>query len=396
MLGNMDAALQRGNRRRPYKRKLTEKRRAQNRVAQQTYREKRKKRLEIAEKADATSLTSNEKTERHATSNVSSRSHATSSYDFSDTSFEDSICHIAETNIEDHEGGRADSSASSINIFTPLQSTEIPKKGIGTINTDVSVSESLSPNMCTIDVVKHVLEQEPGDDVDGLMDFAITKQLDLKTIILAGLKALAPQKGSSVVCQIVDPGPGRSPSSQTSHQPVFPSPDVVPFLPSPLGNGISLRRQALREVYYQNAQAIGLSLEDIMLPGCSSPFSAPLSTPLTSIPASSVPPDLRPTPSQLQFSHHAFIDLIPFPWFRDRVIVLSSLDPPAFDRAELKLDILNGGLVCWKSRARGAGQPWDRRSWEIAPWFLEKWGWLIEERRQVEEQSRWWRELRGE
>jgi hypothetical protein len=81
--------------------------------------------------------------------------------------------------------------------------------------------------------------------------------------------------------------------------------------------------------------------------------------------------------------------------FRERAITLASMDPPAYNRSELKRDILRGGLVVWRSRGKEEGLPWDRRSWEVTPQFWSKWGWLIEEQGRVEQQSKWWQSMRG-
>lgn len=252
-------------------------------------------------------------------------------------------------------------------------------------------SISASSKVPTTEALKSILQSQDGDDIEGLKNFAVAAQLDLKTIVLAGLQTLQSSVGSSIFLETINSRHMINPQSQLSQKLSSP----VPFLPSPLSNGIFLRQQAVHEIYDQNARSIGLSLEQIMSPDCASPFNTSFLNPYRPTGATPIPPDLYPTPSQTHFTHHPFIDLIPFPWFRDRVIALGSLDPPAFSRAGLKVDILNGGLTCWKSRARCMGQPWDRRSWEVAAWFLEKWGWLIEEKGWVEEQSRWWKGLRG-
>lgn len=45
---------------------------------------------------------------------------------------------------------------------------------------------------------------------------------------------------------------------------------------------------------------------------------------------------------------------------------------------------MGDGLVY--SRAEANGQPWDGRSWEVAPWFLRKWRMLM-----VGEEGSFWR-----
>ncbi|RYP69140.1 hypothetical protein DL771_006234 [Monosporascus sp. 5C6A] len=91
-----------------------------------------------------------------------------------------------------------------------------------------------------------------------------------------------------------------------------------------------------------------------------------------------ISPDLRPVVAQRTLSHHPYIDLIPWPSFRSNVIQATSVDPPTIDEDDLCLDLSNGGIGCWGStrgsmHGRGEGVPWDSRSWEAMPWFLEKW-----------------------
>ncbi|KAF2497831.1 hypothetical protein BU16DRAFT_616406 [Lophium mytilinum] len=113
----------------------------------------------------------------------------------------------------------------------------------------------------------------------------------------------------------------------------------------------------------------------------------------------SVMSDLAPTPLQRSHPHEMFLDLIPFPVFRDRVITMLSMDPPAFNERELKQDIEADGLLVWGvgqgTRDRSATLVRDRRNWECSKWFFEKWKLLVNGSG-LEEQSRWWRRMRGE
>lgn len=49
--------------------------------------------------------------------------------------------------------------------------------------------------------------------------------------------------------------------------------------------------------------------------------------------------------------------------------------PAIVSPMDLKRNIVNDGLRCWHEMGTGVGngQPWDMRSWEFTPWFLEKW-----------------------
>ena len=113
--------------------------------------------------------------------------------------------------------------------------------------------------------------------------------------------------------------------------------------------------------------------------------------------------DLRPSPTQLIHRHHPWIDVLPFPTFRERVIKLVCSDPPMIDEDELCLDLLNDGLICWGSsmgggnRTTGSGAPWDPRSWEAQSWFMKKW-WVVigGVEGEIYKQTEWWCELRGD
>ncbi|KAK6849815.1 hypothetical protein PG995_013648 [Apiospora arundinis] len=104
-----------------------------------------------------------------------------------------------------------------------------------------------------------------------------------------------------------------------------------------------------------------------------------------------VPASLRPTLAQILIPHHASLDLIPFPQFRDRVIMLSAALPHQFNLLELKRDIyVSGALRVATTAANGGGgrctvggrrsyQPWEPQSWEARGWFLKKWNLAIDD-----------------
>lgn len=137
---------------------------------------------------------------------------------------------------------------------------------------------------------------------------------------------------------------------------------------------------------------------------------------------------LRPTPAQLTRPHNLWIDTLPFPTLRERLLCLYQ----EIDGADLANDVaFNEGLVCWMScdgvgaaGARGGaggdgdigartstigagktgmgmgmsmGMPWDVRNWEVKPWFVRKWwstGLLGDEEDEVWEQCVWWLQFR--
>lgn len=244
--------------------------------------------------------------------------------------------------------------------------------------------------------LKHLLKDDDAPDLDELVEFALQEKPDLNKILIAGLRMLKLEKETTVTLEIKR----RPVSWATGNWQILTNnnpPATIYPLPNPSTDGIFLSRQSQIEVVFYNSMKIGLPIEELMSPTCQSPWYAPFSPiPSSAITLERVPPDLIPTPAQLRYPHHPFIDTIPFPWFRERAITLASMDPPAYDRSELKRDILRGGLIVWRSRGKEEGLPWDRRNWEVQPWFWEKWSWLIEEQGRVEQQSRWWRAMRGQ
>lgn len=93
------------------------------------------------------------------------------------------------------------------------------------------------------------------------------------------------------------------------------------------------------------------------------------------------PRDLQPLDIQITFEHHVYLDVLPFPMFRDKALKALTCDPPLFDEDELCVDItVNAGLVVWGSQGNDQGmeacRPWDMRSWEPKPWFLRKYWYL--------------------
>jgi hypothetical protein len=116
-----------------------------------------------------------------------------------------------------------------------------------------------------------------------------------------------------------------------------------------------------------------------------------------------IKPLLRPSTTQLTHPHHPYLDILPFPAFRNRIIQLIQIQPPAFDPDQLCRDLRSDGIICWgstrsdRSDPMTSGAPWDIRSWEVKSWFLKKW-WMLFDGPDGEmyQHSRWWCEMRGE
>lgn len=117
---------------------------------------------------------------------------------------------------------------------------------------------------------------------------------------------------------------------------------------------------------------------------------------------SGAPRDLQPVDVQITVEHHVYLDVIPFPSFRERALKAIAHDPPLFDEDELCCDICsNEGLIVWGSQGNNQGmdacRPWDMRSWEPKPWFLKKYHFLVggwED--EMWRAARWWHMMRNE
>lgn len=93
------------------------------------------------------------------------------------------------------------------------------------------------------------------------------------------------------------------------------------------------------------------------------------------------PKDLQPLDIQITVEHHVYLDVVPFPTFRERALRALTCDPPLFDEDELCVDVtVKGGLRVWGTQGNNRGmdacRSWDMRSWEPAPWFLKKYWFL--------------------
>lgn len=299
--------------------------------------------------------------------------------DLSDTA----VAHTDATAASDSNGGNGGSTPP-----TTVSSFGDSPKGVS--NNNVSAEESM----------RRLLQLDDTPETFQLLTMAIARGLPMKDILVAGLRSL---NLSNTTAPVAHPAPLRS-----------PRPRQLPLqfsLPDPVKNNLVTLQQSQMDAYVANALQIGLNASSMLYAETQSPFYRPQAQ-FTKNPAyvsgviaeyAHIPPDLRPTPAQVIHKHHPWLDLFPFPAFRSRGLQLSLTDPPAFDRWELKKDILKGGIVCWRSKdsdgvnSNGTGQPWDSRSWEAQPWFLTKWWWLLGGKEgELWRQSRWWRGMRGE
>ncbi|KAM5376889.1 hypothetical protein ACJZ2D_005233 [Fusarium nematophilum] len=125
-----------------------------------------------------------------------------------------------------------------------------------------------------------------------------------------------------------------------------------------------------------------------------------------------MPPCLVPTQLQMNSPHPTWMDIFPFPEFRNNLIRqqysfnhkillrdlvgdLVHLMPPP-EQGALQEDPVNGedapnssGLILW-------GEPHLKESWEATPRFLQKWAWATEGCEEIFSISNGWRATRGD
>jgi hypothetical protein len=213
-------------------------------------------------------------------------------------------------------------------------------------------------------ITSNIISQLQIDDTNesrSLVKTAIARGFNIKDVLLEGLKSLGKRDG-----------PNDAPSNEST-----PLPDLH-------RNTLTLTRWTTIRAYFTIAKFLDFSSEELHAKTFVSPFYQPeaaqngnLNTILATY-NTKIIRNLRPTAAQILHRHHPWLDLIPFPSIRERALTLASLNPPLVDMQELQNDIfMNDGLFCWRSDGkRGNGQPWDLRSWEAEPWFLNKW-WML-------------------
>ncbi|KAI8626002.1 hypothetical protein F5Y19DRAFT_466784 [Xylariaceae sp. FL1651] len=207
---------------------------------------------------------------------------------------------------------------------------------------------------------------------------AIIGDIDIKAVVAAGVKLLG---GLPLPSTLLGGG-----DEEVIQRIVFPPQSSIPT------SHITFTTMSLLSAFFANATLLGIPLsamtedEDIEM--------QPRALQCTK-------PDLLPTPAQLTVPHHPSFDVIPWPVFRSNICLALAQHPPLIDDGELCLDLGNDGIRCWGSTAgvslhgRGRGAPWDNRSWEAAPWFLEKWEMLTGGRDgDMWKNSEWWRAMR--
>ncbi|GIK05305.1 hypothetical protein Aspvir_009411 [Aspergillus viridinutans] len=115
-----------------------------------------------------------------------------------------------------------------------------------------------------------------------------------------------------------------------------------------------------------------------------------------------LPPALKPTAIQRTVPHHPWLDLIPFPYMRDTLILTQDF----IDEEQLCHDLCGQGESAVQHPGRGAGigetgilvwkDPWDSSGWEVTETFLRVWGWTVRDCWDLFRSTNAWRSRRGE
>jgi hypothetical protein len=146
----------------------------------------------------------------------------------------------------------------------------------------------------------------------------------------------------------------------------------------------------------RNAEILGVVTEYYDYEGIS-PFTKdePAFGATSSVIVNDWPVNLRPTQLQRSIQHHPWIDVFPWPTFRDNLLQAFE-HPDLCDEDELCRDVIehedlneNPVLIVW-------GDAWDPRNWEVTSEFLTKWGWLLIGCEGVLGPTNYWRAKRGE
>ncbi|OCT52190.1 hypothetical protein CLCR_08781 [Cladophialophora carrionii] len=105
----------------------------------------------------------------------------------------------------------------------------------------------------------------------------------------------------------------------------------------------------------------------------------------------SLPSPLKPSQLQLTTPHHAYIDMLPSPSLRDRLIAIGPANANTFltEACTIACDIEDTGqMIVW-------GEDWlNEFSWEFSASVLERWGgWLLTS--EWGQRANFWRRQRG-
>ena len=197
--------------------------------------------------------------------------------------------------------------------------------------------------------------------------------------------------------QASSPGPATSsPGEVTAPQPFLPYNHPPPFLGPSTVTSPPIPGQTtsnLVVVVPNNIAEIRRSLHALFAPLLELSVMSNAQSHLATLAAltPTLPLQLKPTELQLQTPHHAYIDLIPSPNLRDRLITIGPANSNTFmtQVCTIACDIEDTGqMIVW-------GEDWlNEFSWEFSSDVLERWGgWLLT--REWGQRANFWRRQRG-
>ncbi|PQE08318.1 Aryl-alcohol dehydrogenase protein [Rutstroemia sp. NJR-2017a BVV2] len=388
------------------KKQISDRRRLQNKQAQKTYRDRQKRNLEllrdIAISTHAFSVDGVSDKGRELEFRQGSAANT--------SPYVDSVYTASTTNSTFTEAGNTAKCFGDQTLFPhkhmdideQSRSPSVPRLQLG--------QEALNENSA----INHLLAQHGVNIDDNTKSLLRDGKLTLQGILEAGLKAIAHKPSAcsnSHGHRDEDVYTSQSTRLRTDRILVLQNikSGYVPPLPDVHQNHFRIQHVMFAAACVANAKSMGMDMceeecnDTVISPFFRNSISEAAAKAACLKGYDKLGTHLRPCPAQLMISHHPYIDVLPFPTFRERVIRLASGKEPMIDEDDLCQDLENDGLICWGSSlgggtiATGSGAPWDIRSWEAQPWFIKKWWILIGGAEgEIYKQTRWWREMRGE
>ncbi|KAE9376308.1 hypothetical protein N431DRAFT_367318 [Stipitochalara longipes BDJ] len=392
----------------PPKKQISDRRRMQNKQAQKNYRERQKRNLQVLQ--DIATSTHNFRVDCADKDHQDVVPGAGLSTDASPTV--DSIYSTSFTLSHLPVFSGRGSTANSL-----IESAPPPNNFLDTNQQLRSVPTSLPKDLNEISVIGRLLE-EAGLDLDQQTKLQLLDgKINLKNILEAGIKALSQEIASETTDSwshgYEDGSSARGIKLRTDRilklQNV--NAEYTAPLPDPRQNHFRMKQVLFIAACAANASILGVDLglgqsndcENVETPFFRDSITESAAKAACLSEFTALKTHLRPTATQLLHNHHPYIDVLPFPTFRDRLIKLAYAEEPMIDEDDLCEDLQKDGLICWGSSlgggsaAMGSGAPWDIRSWEAQPWFLKKWWILIGGAEgEIYKQTQWWCEMRGE
>ncbi|KAH0846161.1 hypothetical protein AYO21_09175 [Fonsecaea monophora] len=444
--------------RKPYVRRVTDKRREQNRRAQKAYRERLKKKLEVLEEKAAGSISTSAPTSTSGLSHSDRRRETPLTSSHERTSNSGRVSSIEDAEGDDYGNINIDASPEfPIDITDTTTSAPIVSSGPRVINLadafvaagDLPFAQSAFPTIelqvgpdtpTTVTDSHETVDHTHDDygDIDLRQIWSVPHRREQPQQQQPQTHPPDPSLGSTALMTLT---PQRSPLGSRFFTP-------KPTVADPYINHMHLVGEGNLEASLSVAISIGISRSQYLndhpshFPACYVALNKPDArsptrstspktvsykiahtfmdiTPELEEHLEAVKPAMRPTPAQLLNPHPSYLDCIVFPYFRDHAVKASV--EGILDHGELFMDMVHGGLVCWggmsgltnrhgksirsgKRDMRG-NVAWDTRSWEAKRWFLKKWTWLIGTEDEEEARgdvhgiwrgSRWWWAMRGE